>query len=218
MEELAESALVGEPRQTYDFKQMDELIEIYAAHANGNSDEAPLECVPRKYEDDYLREPVGSERQCVNDDQCQGLRISNCTGFVLREFILPSEEAAPAKDARQMCLMCRRYEVARVFYRYQALGRPMCPSVSIANYYNLVGVDGEYNIRDCIVSHNGYSGLKMPVVLHTKGAYTQHSSGGVRFFKQTAFRSSGTDEHKVGPFLARRASLEAAHTRDAPSS
>ena len=216
-EELAQSALVGEPRQTYEFKQMDELIEVYKQNIGDRDAEDTLECVPRAYEDDYLREPVGSERHCINDDQCQGLKISNCTGFVLREFLLPSQESKPAEGSRQMCLMCRRYEVARIFYRYQALGRPACEKTSIAGYYNLVGVDGEYNIRDCIVSHNGYSGLKMPIVLHTKGAYTQHSNGGVRFFRQTAIRFADSDESKPGPFLARRATLDRAATRVALS-
>lgn len=205
--DIPDDALVGQPRQVYEFKHMDDLIEVYNQHCKPGNIQNELECVPRAYEESYLREPVGSERNCINDDQCQGLKISNCTGFVLREFKLPSKEDECNDGHRQMCIMCRRYEIARIFYRYQALGKPSSGQTTIASYYNLVGVDGEYDIRDCIVSQNGFSGLTMPVVLHTKSAYTQHSEGGVRVFRQTKLRIPGDDTPNPGPFLARRATL-----------
>lgn len=208
VDDFPDEMLVGAPRQVYEFKHMDDLIEIYNQHCKPGSSQPQLECVPRAYEETYLREPVGSERNCINDDQCQGLKCVNCTGFVLREFKLPSQEHESSEGPRQMCIMCRRYEIARIFYRYQALGKPPAEHTTIASYYNLVGVDGEYDIRDCIVSQNGFSGLTMPVVLHTKSAYTQHSEGGVRVFRQTKLRTPGENETKPGPFLARRATLK----------
>ena len=201
------TGFVGEPRQVYDFKNMDDLIKMYGHHLKQNATAPDLECVPRAYEESYMREPIGSERHCINEDNCQGLQISNCSGFVLKEFKLPSEEASEPAN-RQMCIFCRRYEVARIFYRYQALGKTIPEGTSIASYYNLVGVDGEYCIQDCIVSQNGFCGLTMPVVLHTKCAYTQHTENGVQVFRQTNLRTHGSDESvKNGAFLARRATL-----------
>ena len=201
------SEFVGEPRQVYNFKSMDDLIETYKHHCKADAQAPELECVPRAYEEDYMREPVGSERHCINEESCQGLQISNCSGFVLREFKLPSEEDKH-ETSRQMCIFCKRYEVARLFYRYQALGKTVPECTSIASYYNLVGVDGEYCIQDCIVSQNGFCGLTMPIVLHTKCAYTQHTEQGVQVFRQTNLRTYGKNNSlQTGAFLARRATL-----------
>ncbi|MAI34443.1 MAG: hypothetical protein CMM07_22600 [Rhodopirellula sp.] len=198
---------VGAARQVYSFKCMDDLIEMYQQNCKQNDVKQEIECVPRSYEEEYLREAIGSERNCVNDDQCQGLKISNCSGFVLREYKLPSEEPMASGSHRSMCLMCRRYEVARLYYRYQALGKAPPEKTCISSFYNLVNVDGEYDMRDCIVSQNGYSGLALPVVLHSKSGYTQHCVGGVKFFKQSRLRCPGTQTNMHGPFLTRRAGL-----------
>ena len=196
--------------QPYCYKQMDELIAQYTSN-HSKSDTAPPElvCCPRAYEESFLREPIGSERQCINNSECQGLRIVGSTGFVLREFILPNRPAPAPNDPRTLCLMCRRFEIARMFFLNESRREPICKNVVVSPYYNLVGVDGEYCIEDCIVSEGKYTGLSLPVVLQVRSAYKQCTVNGVRGYTQDGVCTSG-DSSTTGTsaFLARRATLQ----------
>tara|TARA_Y100000310_G_C20462302_1_gene705952 strand:- start:103 stop:894 length:792 start_codon:yes stop_codon:yes gene_type:complete len=200
------SAPVATTTQSYNYKQMDELIEQYSAHHNkSKTATAEIVCCPRAYEEAFLREPIGSERQCANNAQCQGLRIIGASGFVLREFTLPDQPDPLPNDPRSLCLMCRRYEIARLFFLHESRREPLSENVIVSPYYNMVGVDGEYNVHDAIVSEGKYTGLPLPVVLHSRSAYKQCTVNGVKGFKQTgmqdALSSTGSS------FLARRAVL-----------
>lgn len=204
----------------FDFKQMDDLVRVYSMQRDeSRSSNDRLECHPRAYEEEFLREPIGAERQCIRNGDCQGLQITGCSGFILREFIPPSAitDDIPSQP-RGMCIMCRRYEVARLFYRYLSTGAELPSDVKVSNYYNLVGVTGEYDVRDCIVSQGQYAGLSMPVVLHTRCAYIQETVKGTQWYRQAHLRCPGQEGPMNGPFLTRRATLQthmhssAAHT------
>ena len=78
----------------------------------------------------------------------------------------------------------------------------------LSNHYNLVGVPGEYDIRDCIVSSGKYSGLPLPVVLHVRSAFQSYESDGVRCLLQSRMRYPDDPSDDIrGPFLGRRATL-----------
>tara|TARA_B100000963_G_scaffold360203_1_gene390214 strand:+ start:12234 stop:13001 length:768 start_codon:yes stop_codon:yes gene_type:complete len=195
--------------QPYCYKQMDDMIAQYTAnHDNGNTTAPEIVCCPRAYEEAFLREPIGSERQCVNNSECQGLRIMGSTGFVLREFILPNAPIPAPNDPRTLCIMCRRFEIARMFFLNESRREPICKNVVISPYYNIIGVDGEYCVEDCIVSEGKYTGLSLPVVLQVRSAYKQCTINGVRGFTQDGIQKGG-DCDNVGnsAFLARRATL-----------
>lgn len=197
----------GAATQPYNYKQMDDLIAQYTAnHTKDETKKVELVCCPRAYEEAFLREPIRSERQCANNADCQGLSIMGSTGFVLREFILPGQPQPAPNDPRTLCVMCRRLEIARMFFLNESRREPLCENVVVSPYYNIVGVEGEYCIEDCIVSEGKYTGLCLPVVLQVRSAYKQCTINGVRGYTQTGFRTCNTAEQSA--FLARRATLQ----------
>ena len=208
---------------SYDTAAIDKLVEQYnsAAVHGEEPDPKDLHCCPRSYEESFLREPVGTERACGRDMECEGTRLQGTDGFVLREFMYPGEEAT---DGRTLCLLCRRYEVSRAYYMYETGNTAAQHSLRITDHYNLVGIPGEYDVRDCIVSGTKYSGLPLPVVLHTRSAYTCHTKDGVKYLSQSRMRCPGTgggDDNNPpdsGPFLMRRAALakQAARSETCP--
>lgn len=155
-------------------------------------DGASVEVVPRAYEEKYLREPQKNERRCALDSQCEGVNIPHVgnNAFILREFLLPSEEEEHKRTGkwpkeRRMCLMCRRKEVARAYINVRADGVGVKQDVLLQDYRNLVNVEGEYMLKDCIVSSsNVYQGLLDPVVMHTRTSYRIKVVDGVRYYDQ----------------------------------
>jgi len=190
----------------FDRTQIDELVKQYTPTASGSGhDTSEIVCCPRVYEESYLREPIGSERQCGRDHDCEGLKVHGTTPFMIREFLYP--DASP-QDARALCLLCRRHEISLAYYRYETGHSSPCDGLRISSHYNLVGVPGEYDVRDCIVSGGQYTGLPLPVVLHVRSAYTCHTKDGVKHLVQSRMRYPGVeDADDEGPFLMRRAAL-----------
>jgi len=196
---------------SYDRAAIDKLVEHYSAAArpdgtDGKQDPPPLHCCPRAYEESYLSEPVGIERPCGRDLDCEGLSLQSTEGFVLREFTYPGESPG---DRRALCLLCRRYEVSRAYYKYETGHSAPGHNMRLTDHYNLVGIPGEYDVRDCIVSGSKYTGLPLPVVLHSRSAYTCHTKDGVKHLSQSRMRCPGTggETSDNGPFLMRRAAL-----------
>ena len=57
--------------------------------------------------------------------------------------------AALPKGAR-LCLLCTRFEVDRIVISMRINNASFIPArVLLTPYYNLVGVDGEYDLHDC---------------------------------------------------------------------
>ena len=94
-EETQSSFLYDPASPLYSFGFVDQLVQQYCPRVD---EEKPLkkmelECCPRAYEDDFLREPVGNEHFCANDKECEGMKINCPEPFILREFMLPSQSA-----------------------------------------------------------------------------------------------------------------------------
>ena len=190
----------------FDRDQIDILLAQYRSEeADAEDGASDMVCCPRQYEEDFLREPVGTERKCARGRLCEGICLTFENPFVLREFRYPGEESA---ETRSLCLLCRRDEISRAYYRYETGHAQSSHNLRITDHYNLVGIPGEYDVRDCIISSGKYTGLPLPVVLHVRSAYTCHVKNGVRCLAQTRMRSPDDDSSSPGPFLARRATLE----------
>jgi len=188
----------------YDRDQIDALLQQYRQGQEGVVEETPMVCCPRAYEDSYLREPVGSERPCSRSMDCEGMYLLCPDPFVLREFIYPGGQSS---TTRALCLLCRRDEISRAYYRYETGQGQERDHIRITDHYNLVGVPGEYDVRDCIVSSGKFSGIPLPVVLHVRSAYTAHMVDGVKCLSQGRMRYPDVDTDAAGSFLARRATL-----------
>ena len=193
---------------SYDYKHMDDLISMYNDQAADADSSPTLVCCPRSYEEDFLREAIGNERSCIKNQECQGMQITGASGFILREFLLPGEEQAPGQP-RSLCLMCRRFEISRQHFLYESRDTTLKKCITCSPYYNIVGVKGEYDIRDCIVSQTRHTGLLLPVVLHIRSAYVQCTRNGVRAYEQRGMRDPQTSsEDEAGGFLSKRAALQ----------
>ena len=162
-----------------------------------------IQVVTRAYEEKYLREAVGKERCCILDDQCQGMHLPYVTdnAFVLREFLLPTEEAEYLRSGRlpvegRLCLMCKRSEIARAFINIRADGMGVKNNVILQDYRNIVDEEGEYCLDDCIVSsHQIFQGLLDPIVLHLRNAYRLKVKDGVRHYEQWRMKYPGQQDH-----------------------
>lgn len=190
----------------YDRKAIDELVAMYAStNASGGKSTDDIICCPRSYEESFLHEPIGTQRPCARNNECEGLKLQGTDGFILREFIYPGAKAC---ETRQLCLLCRRHEISTTFYRYETGQNIQGNNLRVSRHYNLVGIAGEYDVRDCIVNGSKFSGLVLPVVLHIRSAYTCHMKDGVRHLMQSRMRCPGrSNPSEPGGFLGRRAGL-----------
>ena len=164
---------------------------------------ASIQVVTRAYEEQYLREPVGKERPCIMGEQCQGLQLPHVTenAFILREFLLPMEEEEYKRTGKlppegRLCLMCKRAEIARAFINVRADGMGVKSDVVLQDYRNVVGVEGEYCLEDCILSSPTiYQGILDPIVLHLRNAYRLRVENGVRHYDQWRMKYPGQQSH-----------------------
>lgn len=162
-----------------------------------------IQVVTRAYEEQYLREPTGKERPCIMGDQCQGMNLPhvNANGFVVREFLLPSEEEEFKRTGNlptegRLCLMCKRSEIARAFINIRADGMGVKNNVILQDYRNIVGEEGEYCLEDCLLSSpNVFQGLLDPIVLHLRNAYRFKVINGVRYYEQWRMKYPGQEMH-----------------------
>jgi len=153
---------------------------------------ANVETVTRSYENQFLCEPVGSQRPCLMDNECEGLQITNAKdrAFILREFLKPSElkvyeNTGKYPSERRLCLMCKRSELARAHTCIRADGMGVRDDTILSDYRNLVDVEGEYCLKNCIVSSRDcYEGILDPIVLHERSAYRLIEKNGIRYYDQ----------------------------------
>jgi len=160
-----------------------------------------IQVVTRAYEENYLREPTGKERSCIMGDQCQGMHLPhvNENAFVLREFLLPTEEEEYNRTAKlpaegRLCLMCKRSEIARAFINIRADGMGVKNNIILQDYRNIVDEEGEYCLEDCLLSSpQVFQGLLDPVVLHLRNAYRLKVVKGVRHYEQWRMKYPGQE-------------------------
>jgi len=171
-----------EPTETFDIHQFNDRERLRAS----------TQPVTRAYEDEFLREPVGNERPCLLGKQCEGLQITMAKdkAFIVREFLLPSEQkefeaTGKYKPERRLCLMCKRKEIARAWINIRADGMGMREDSILQDYRNIVDVEGEYCLKDCIISsRHVWEGLTDPIVLHIRSAYHLIEKNGMRYYQQ----------------------------------
>ncbi len=183
-------------------RKPEESFDIYNLK-DRSSLRSKLEAVSRSYEAEFLREPNGNERQCLLGDKCEGLNISQAKDrvFVLREFLLPSEQERYEKTGKypseiRLCLMCKRVEIMRAFFNIKADGMAIKEDCILQDYRNLVNIKGEYRLSDCIVSsRHTYEGLTDPVVLHVRGAYKLVEKNGLRYYAQWRMAFPTENQH-----------------------
>jgi hypothetical protein len=162
-----------------------------------------IQVVTRAYEEKYLCEPTGKQRACILGDQCQGLHLPYVTenAFVVREFLLPTEEEEYLRTNKlpseeRLCLLCKRSEIARAFINIRADGMGVKNNVILQDYRNIVGETGEYCLEDCIVSSERiFQGLLDPIVLHLRNAYRLKVKDGVRHYEQWRMKYPGQQNH-----------------------
>lgn len=162
-----------------------------------------IQVVTRAYEEQYLREPRGKERACIMGDLCQGMHLPQVSEnrFILREFLLPTEEDEYKRSGKlpqegRLCLMCKRSEIARAFINIRADGMGVKNNVILQDYRNIVGEEGEYCLEDCLLSsHTIFQGLLDPVVLHLRNAYRLKIIDGVRHYEQWRMKYPGQQMH-----------------------
>lgn len=195
---------IEESQNSYDYAYLKKLLEasptdaLYLEQRAKTENARPVvEVSHRDYENEFLREPKRNERPCCKGEACEGLRISTTDeGFVLREYLLPSQykrflETKELPKMPQLCLMCRRSEVARLYVSMRADKSTSCALIS--DLRNFASVSGEYDISQCLLpSTNNNIGLFDPVVHHVRKHYTLTRIGGIRYYNQTGYRYPNT--------------------------
>lgn len=171
------------------------LDSLYVSRKSSTVGFRPVvEAVNREYENEFLREPKTNERPCVLGKSCEGHFISTVEpgkGFTLREFLLPSQykkflESDVLPTNRQMCLMCRRAAVAKLYISFRS--DSVNTDSLISDYRNYAGVVGEYNLKQCLLpSSTSNVGLTDPIVLHVRKWYEMKRVGGIRYYKQSGY-------------------------------
>ena len=150
-----------------------------------------IEGVTRDYEERYMVEASGDQRQCCMGEQCEGKFIPQVpNGFVLREFLLPSQEKSYKETKRYPiqrapCILCKRLQIARLLVSVRAAGTGMREDCLVQDYYNFVNIPGEYRLADCLLSKKSvWEGIVSPVVLHVRNAYKFEIKNGKRGYTQ----------------------------------
>lgn len=150
-----------------------------------------IEPVTRKYEETFMAEPVGDQRQCAMEEACEGRFIPQSPEkFILREFLLPSqlklyEETKRYPIQRSPCILCKRLQIARMVVSARAAGTGMKDDCLVQDYYNFVNIPGEYDLKDCLLSKRTvWEGLVSPVVLHVRNAYKFELKNGKKTYTQ----------------------------------
>jgi hypothetical protein len=114
----------------------------------------------------YMQQPVGSERECINGQECTcyksnivwadmvtNFNPTNTAGFICKEWLSPLERRAfelngrlPAK--RRQCVVCHMDEVTRLIGNNLRLRQE--PSEPINRWFCVfVDQEGEYSSKQC---------------------------------------------------------------------
>lgn len=128
-----------------------------------------------------LRTPIGQERRCVNDDNCEGTQIMAAKKVILKEAcsFKDLEEFLKTRmwpQQRKPCRMCARKAVASDYFNFKGNREAARPDGSIHSHYNYINTEGEYAAQDVIMSSSfTHHGLFAPVVIHCRLYYRQYS-------------------------------------------
>ena len=187
---LVEDLITRPPRTTYDLESSSPARRMRVS----------LETCSRAHDEMYLTEAVPPQRACSNGDACESFRMH---GFVLREFLLPSQHATWMKDGSLpttpgLCLMCERNAVLASLVGCRSRRLAFHDDVLLQSFANLTDTPGEYRHEDCVMSQKKvWEGLPSPIVLHTSNSYKPTTKYGVRGYTQTLPQVG-----EVTPFLS----------------
>ena len=156
------------------------LRSLYITRDSVNKVErTKVQTVSREYEENFLREPQSNERGCPLGTACESFEMGQ---FVCREFLLPSQlneynRTSSLPKYPQLCLLCRRSEICKMYINSRADNSPTAAVIS--DIRNLVGIPGEYDIKQCLLPTPGLL-LFDPIYLifvtrHQYDYYTQNS-------------------------------------------
>jgi len=134
---------------------------------------AHCEFVTRAYTARYLRapRPGSDERPCGRAETCQGMQ-NRGIGFVLREFLTPSQEAEIARDgvyppSNALCVFCTRYDIMCAHAAQMVLPGMKGAACINQRIANLINVEGEYVGSDCVAMDAPvFDGTFYPVVMN----------------------------------------------------
>jgi len=185
------------------------LLQLLRASAKNNPIDTyiPLEDVGRREmhlsklekrtradETAYCREPIKvlGEPPCVNDLQCQGV-VMECMGG--EGFTLVSYKKRP----KERCVLCERYRANLIIFNLLCDNTVLPPNLQGAEYYNVVGEQGEYCCEDTLypAPGAGYMGMVDPVVMHKdmgRIEVVQTQYGPIRYITQPFLQYSSPDE------------------------
>jgi len=195
--------LLQDSKNCYDYIFLRQLLKkspldsVYTSRkfSEANKNRPVVEVSHRSYEEEFLREPKQNERPCVKGDNCEGLFISTTDkGFVLREYLLPSQyktflQTNTLPSCPQLCLLCRRAAVTRMYVNYRADGDACSNGAIISDIRNYVAVTGEYCLDQCLLpTGHQYVGLYDPVVHHVRKHLVAKRISGIRYYKQVGYR------------------------------
>jgi hypothetical protein len=156
-----------------------------------------ISVISRKWEEQFLHEPTGCERPCVNfacgccfAGSLQTGELSDLN-LTLCEFYVPAEyEKIKAagwewpKEAKP-CLLCLRVEIYSRFIETRCNALSCTESINYAPIGNIVGEAGEYTADTCFLSRpDRYEGVLHPVVVPTVFDYGIMLVNGSRHLKQ----------------------------------
>jgi hypothetical protein len=153
--------------------------------------------LPRKWEQEFMREAHGQERRCVNwmrgccfasKLEANGLVDPN---FALVEFYDPQTYEAlrhrnfqwPAGPPNQ-CILCLHEEQNIRFVRNRAYHRSLESMTECSSIGNVVDQPGEYRLQDTNVnSPNRNEGLVVPLAVFRPKNFSVHMIDGIRHLK-----------------------------------
>lgn len=177
-----------------------------------------LEYVTRTKEDEYLRTPERDEYPCVNDVNCEGMKMaSEIQGIprILVEF--PDEREIKKRSDnpdqrshfRRMCVMCRRVLAQRVFVTLRASSET-AKNADYIPYANITDKVGQYHSSQTFKSTSTQNQVIFgPVVLHVRHWYKQvpifdgsNQITGYRWLQKGYLPvDDGGNDKKDGPFF-----------------
>lgn len=154
----------------------------------------------REIEEKWLREPIGDEKPCIKGNKCEGRKIPYAKPIILTQFVYedallyespntPYVSQPRRHDTQNMCLMCLRKTIMKIFFAVRAGFIDFNNCFTISDIGNYIDKEGEYSSRDVLMTcSNRYLGLTVPVVGHYRLYYKQlHHPDGYYYYTQTGY-------------------------------
>lgn len=159
------------------------LKDLFGSNAGYKAPDIPV--VTKAYEESFMRQPMFEhERPCIMGTQCECNFVSTISGegFIGVEFTLPSDPDGSSK--RQMCVLCHRKLVQKLFYDIIYTGSPY--RGIIQRYGNICNHENEYAREVCLICPpNGpVECMPFPSASHQRNKYSVVQRNGIKYIRQ----------------------------------